>query len=317
MGAPQARVQLTGDCLDIEWPALASCTGLRARCWLRDGTVHESSRWTAVPAAANRFRTRCGPLDVEVELMPARGCARLRVEVATTAEVDVARVAVAADARRAGGDLTWVLANGYQSWDLSGHVPAAGGTRESWWTVALAGGPGVAAPPTVGWVSWYHLGPWVTRDDVLAHADLLAAEPFRGLGYRLVQVDDGWQETYGEWRPNTKFPGGLAPLSAELGRRGQVAGLWLAPFLVSVAADLDRDAPDDWFVIDPATGERAVDERHRVFGPMHVLDASRPGVRAYLHDLFAGLASAGIRYFKVDFLYAGAFAGLGALRAGM
>src|SRR5215472_8058764 len=391
MGAPQARVQLTGDRLDIEWPALASCTGLRARCWLRDGTVHESSRWTAVPAAANRFRTRCGPLDVEVELMPARGCARLRVEVATTAEVDVARVAVAADARRAGGDLTWILANGYQSWDLSGHVPAAGATRESWWTVALAGadgaglaaaaakartcctqftiaggvlsvvwreaetleplptlfagpagtrwrgetlllaagpdvrtcltslvgGPGLPAPATAGWLSWYHLGPWVRREDVLAHADLLASEPFRGLGYRLVQVDDGWQETYGEWRPNTKFPGGLAALGEELGRRGQVAGLWIAPFLVGVAADVAQEAPDDWFVRDPITGGRAIDERHRAFGPMYALDATNPAVRAHLRDLFAGFARAGIRYFKIDFLYAGAYAGLAALRGGV
>jgi alpha-galactosidase len=40
-------------------------------------------------------------------------------------------------------------------------------------------------------------------------------------------------------------------------------------------------------------------------------------VRAYLRDLFAEFARAGIRYFKVDFLYAGAYAGLGALRSGM
>jgi hypothetical protein len=182
---------------------------------------------------------------------------------------------------------------------------------------SLLGGPGVPAPATIGWLSWYHLGPWVRREDVLAHADILAAEPFRGLGYRLVQVDDGWQETYGEWRPNTKFPGGLAPLSVELGRRGQVPGLWIAPFLVGVAADVAQDAPDDWFVRDPITDGRAIDERHRAFGPMYALDASNPAVRAHLRDLFAGFARAGIRYFKIDFLYAGAYAGLAALRAGV
>jgi hypothetical protein len=391
MGAPRARVQLTGDRLDLEWPALASWTGLTARCWLRDGAVHESSRWTAVPAAANRFRTRCGPLDLEVELQPRDGCVRLRAEASAAAEVDVGRVAVAARASGVREDLAWVLANGYQSWDPSGHLPAAGGTRESWWTVALAGaggaglaaaatgartcctqftvagnvlsvvwreaetleslptlfagpagtrwrgesvllaagpdvrtclasilgGPGVPAPATMGWLSWYHLGPWVGREDVLAHADLLAAAPFRELGYRLVQVDDGWQETYGEWRPNAKFPGGLEALSQELARRGQVPGLWTAPFLVGVAADVAERAPDDWFVRDPITGARAIDERHRAFGPMYALDASNPAVQAYLRELFAGFARAGFRYFKIDFLYAGAYGGLAGLRAGV
>jgi alpha-galactosidase len=48
-----------------------------------------------------------------------------------------------------------------------------------------------------------------------------------------------------------------------------------------------------------------------------MLDASRPAVQAYLRDLFAGFYDAGIRYFKIDFLYAGACAGLAALRAGV
>jgi hypothetical protein len=391
MGAPPARVQLTGGRLDLDWPALASGTDLTVRCWLRDGTVHESSRWRAVPTAANRFQTRCGPLDLNVELQPGDGCVRLRAEASPVEDVEVARVAVAFRARGHGDELAWVLTNGYQSWDSSGYVPASGGTRESWWTVALAGagGAGLAAAATgarscctqftmadgvlsviwreaetleslpalfagpvgtrwrsepvllaagedvraslaallggpgrpgaagAGWLSWYHLGPWVRREDVLAHADILASEPFRGLGYRLVQVDDGWQETYGEWRPNTKFPGGLPALSQELRRRGQVPGLWTAPFLVGVAADVADTAPDDWFVRDPITGARAIDERHRAFGPMYALDASMPAVRDHLRDLFAGFARAGIGYFKIDFLYAGAFAGLAALRAGV
>jgi len=169
----------------------------------------------------------------------------------------------------------------------------------------------------VGWLSWYHFGPWVGHQDVLANADVLAMEDYRRLGYRVVQLDDGWQQTYGEWVPNTKFPGGLETLCRELRQRDQVPGLWTAPFLVSTAADLASEAPDDWFVMDPSTGERAVDSRHRVFGPLYVLNASVPDVRTYLRDLFAGFAAAGIRYFKIDFLYAGAYAGLQALRAGV
>jgi hypothetical protein len=391
MGAPEVRVQLSGDRLDLEWPALASCRELTARCGLRDGSVYESASWTAVPGPGDRFRAVCGPLLVQIELRADAGRVRVRPEAIATAEVDVARVEVSTRTRAAASDLPWVLYNGYQSWDRSGHLPVAGGVRESWWTVALLderggglaaaaaeakacctqftasgdlltivwreaemleasptlfagpsgarwrgdelvvgagpdaracladllGPPPPPAPVTQGWLSWYHFGPWVRREDVIAHADLLATEPYRGLGYRLVQIDDGWQEAYGEWLPNTKFPGGPADLCAELRRRDEVPGLWTAPFLVAVAADLAREAPEDWFIHDPLTGERAIDERHRAFGPMLMLDASRPGVQAHLRDLFAGLAAAGVRYFKIDFLYAGAHAGLSALRAGV
>jgi alpha-galactosidase len=391
MCAPPARVLLLGDRLDVDWPAMAACTNLVARCRLRDGTVHESVGWTAVGGSAGRFESACGPLDIELTLEATAECLLLQAAATARSEVEVAEVEVAAVAGWPGSDLGWVLANGYQSWDPSGHLRAAGGTRVSWWTIGLAddagagiaaaaddartcctrfaladgtfttswceaqtlesrpllfGGPAGAAwrsctvrltaarevraglrsllapvsprgATSIGWVSWYHFGPWVDQQDVLAHADLLASDAHRDLGYRLVQVDDGWQEAYGEWRPNTKFPGGLRALSEDLARRGQVAGLWTAPFLVSIAARLASEAPDDWFVADPETGERAIDPQHRLFGPMLVLDASRPAVQAHLRDLFAGFHDAGIRYFKIDFLYAGAYAGLRALRAGM
>jgi Melibiase/Helicase HerA, central domain len=390
MGAPQARAQLTDGRLDAEWPARASWAGLVARCTLRDGTVFESEGWAPLPGPRRRFRAVCGPLAVEIELEPSDGRIRTLAEATALAEVDVAELMLSGRVE-AGSGMPWVLYNGYQSWDPAGHLPADGGTRESWWTIGLAdaSGAGLVAgaasaeqsctrftvgdgvlravwceaeglesrpslirgpegtrwrsdpllvttgddvrrclaavapgsalsmPAPVGWLSWYHFGPWVTGDQVLAHAALLAGEPYRDLGYRLVQVDDGWQETYGEWRPNTKFPGGLGALSEAITRRGQVPGLWLAPFLVGAAADVALHAPDDWFVVDPATGERAVDDRHRVFGPMYVLDASRPAVRNHLRDLFAALYDDGLRYFKIDFLYAGAYAGLAALRAGM
>ena len=391
MGVPQARVELAGGRLDVEWPAMASCTGLVARCRLRDGTVHESDGWAAAPGADARFVAICGPLVVEAELQPRDGHVRMSAEAVARSDADVAHLSISAGVEVAGRDLAWVLYNGYQSWDAAGHLPAAGGIRESWWTIGLAdaAGAGIVAaatgarssctrftvtegvlsviwcdtegldsspslfrgpagtrwrsdpvlvapgadvrtclgslihrsprsmPVPVGWLSWYHYGPWVRREDVLAHSELLASDGYRRLGYRLVQIDDGWQEAYGEWRPNTKFPGGLRPVSEELSRRGQVAGLWIAPFLVGAAADVASEAPEDWFVHDPATGERSVDTRHRAFGPMYVLDASSPAVQRHLRDLFAGFAEDGIRYFKIDFLYAGAYAGLAALRAGL
>jgi alpha-galactosidase len=168
-----------------------------------------------------------------------------------------------------------------------------------------------------GWLSWYHLGPWVQPEDILEHSLLLAGHPYRELGYDVVQLDDGWQEAYGDWVPNAKFRGGFRPLAEQLAARGQTLGVWTAPFLVSEVSELAADAPDDWFVFDPTTGRRAVDPRQVVFGPMHILDASNPAVRDHLRDTFRKLYEQGVRYFKADFLYAGGYPGIGALRAGM
>ncbi|MBJ7612833.1 MAG: alpha-galactosidase [Candidatus Dormibacteraeota bacterium] len=181
---------------------------------------------------------------------------------------------------------------------------------------AMARG-GLPATPVRGWVSWYHFGPFVTRDDVVEHSRLLAEGTFSQLGYRLIQLDDGWQQAYGEWTPNTKFPGGIRSLAEEVESRGQCLGIWTAPFLVSAAAEIAEQAPTEWFVTDPATGERLIEERHRVFGPMFALDASQSGVQEYLKDLYAGMYEAGVRFFKADFLYAGAYAGSRALAAGL
>jgi alpha-galactosidase len=168
-----------------------------------------------------------------------------------------------------------------------------------------------------GWLSWYHLGPWVQPEDILEHSRLLAGHPYRELGYDVVQLDDGWQEAYGDWVPNAKFRGGFRPIAGQLAARGQTLGVWTAPFLVSEVSQLATTAPDDWFVFDPTTGKRAVDPRQVVFGPMHILDASNPEVRAHLRDTFQELHEQGVRYFKADFLYAGGYPGVGALRAGV
>lgn len=395
MGGPQARVRWCGQRLDIEWPAIAaSCTELRAWCRTRDGFLHHSTAWARSQDDPDRFTSRCGPLWLRLSVQAGDDHVCLRADATLDVEADILEVAVTARPALPGGAPSWVVHNGYQSWDPAGVARAADGRVDSWWTIVLADGagagiaaaastarcsctmfsladgvlgaiwrepealetprtlfggppatawrseevrmaaardarerlgtlltvgppPAAAATPTIGWLSWYHFGPWVRREDVLANAALLAGDSYRRLGYRLVQVDDGWQQAYGEWVPNAKFPGGLEPLAAALEAQGQVAGLWTAPFLVSVAADLATEAPDDWFVSDPSTGERAVDSRQRVFGPMHILDASVPAVQAHLQDLFCSLRRAGFRYFKIDFLYAGAYAGTAALRAGV
>jgi Melibiase len=226
-------------------------------------------------------------------------------------------------------DITWCEAPGAHSsrplrrlgegetWQPDGLLLDAGPNVRA----ALGGlsPPEVPAPPAQvprGWLSWYHFGPWITRQDVISNARALL-DGGQGPDHRLILIDDGWQEAYGDWVPNTKFPGGLRSLCDELRPLGFTVGAWTAPFLVSAVSDLARTAPEDWFVHEAATGERYVDPRHVVFGPMHVLDGRHPAVREHLRDTFDGLYQDGVRYFKVDFLYAAAHGGLQSLRQGL
>lgn len=167
-----------------------------------------------------------------------------------------------------------------------------------------------------GWLSWYHFGPWVSAEELLENSARVAAGVVPGITNPVIQLDDGWQMAYGDWRPNTRFRD-LGSVCDALRDRGQTAGIWTAPFLVSVSSDLDANAPEGWFVRDQKSGARLVDDRHTVFGPMHVLDARVPAVRAHLERVFAQLRADGFGYFKIDFLYAGAYAGVDALRAGV
>src|SRR5262249_17937710 len=144
MGAPEARVQLTGERLDLEWPAVASCTDLAIRCGRGDGTAYGSTGWTA--EADGRFRTTCGPLEVQIAVEPTDGCVRLQAEVTALVDVDVARVVLSATPVAVDTELAWVLYNGYQSWDAAGVLPAGSTQRESWWTVALADADGAGLP---------------------------------------------------------------------------------------------------------------------------------------------------------------------------
>jgi alpha-galactosidase len=169
--------------------------------------------------------------------------------------------------------------------------------------LGAAMGARVAADSPVGWCSWYHLYTRVTARDVTENAAELARHP--ELGVRFVQLDDGYQAAVGDWLDvNDKFPGGLAPVAADLRARGFSPGLWTAPFFAAARSRLLRAHPD-W---------RLRDERgHPVqcgFNPMwgartHALDLTHPEVLAWLGETFAHLFGLGFEFFKVDFLYAG------------
>lgn len=172
-----------------------------------------------------------------------------------------------------------------------------------------------------GWESWYHYGLFVGADDVLANARALRARYHDADDFDLVQIDDGWQQTYGAWWPNDRFPNDLGLLVDELGGLGCRTGLWVAPFRVQPdAPGLATDHPE-WMLHD-VDGRRIVAGRQDSW----VLDASNPDARAWISELGRAIRAWGFHMVKVDFCYLGALqgrrhdpqmTGIEAMRAGL
>jgi alpha-galactosidase len=240
-------------------------------------------------AQAERWRTAILPS------LPAAGRAGLTVRVGTLEE----RLVVPAGGTPALEPLL-LVAGADATATLQRYVAAVAAR-----TSPLRDAP-VASP--TGWWSWNAFFDAVTEARVLDHAALLKGE-LEALGFGLVELDDGYEQRWGEWETTDaqRFPSGLSGLAQQVRASGLAFGLWLAPLLVDEQAPLALDHPA-WFVQD-ANGAPL---RHTQLGvprPCLVLDPTHPEAAAHLTGLFQRLSQAGVSLFKLDFLYAGALPG--------
>ena len=183
--------------------------------------------------------------------------------------------------------------------------------------LAIAGrasGARASRAPPRGWCSWYHLGLAVTEDDIRRHAAFVSSrlpQLTRGTtksNRAVIQLDDGWMprwQRWGDWVPNEAFAGGFSAMVQAVRRRRLRAGIWLAPFLVAADSQLAADHPD--WLVRGEDGTKLLDPR--LGRAYHVLDVTHPDAAAHLTSVFAGLRRDGFTYYKIDFLYAGAYEG--------
>lgn len=174
---------------------------------------------------------------------------------------------------------------------------------------ALAGHEGRARPwraePITGWESWYYYGLLdIEPQSVLANAKLLREWFPPPSPCNLVQLDDGWQVTYGAWVPNDRFPTDLRKLVWGIEALDCRAGLWLAPFMVQPNGPGIGTEHADWCVKGP-DGMPIVDRMGR-----WALDASNPKVVEQLRRVGDRVRRWGFSMVKLDFLYLGAIEGV-------
>jgi hypothetical protein len=167
---------------------------------------------------------------------------------------------------------------------------------EGYGDLLARGGRPVGEVPT-GWNSWDYYQGAVTMDDIRAEMAAINASPLRGR-LKYVTLDMGWENCWGDWRPNRKFPESPADIAREIRAAGFEPGIWLAPLQASTYLPRLRHERD--MLCRQPDGEPIIASGN---GSCTLLDPTHPQTEAWLHDTCHGLREAGFSLFKVDYIY--------------
>ena len=152
------------------------------------------------------------------------------------------------------------------------------------------------------WCSWYSYYEKVSWDVL---ADQLPG--LVELGFTTLQIDDGWQENVGDWRPNTKFGHDLPACVQFISDLGVTPGLWIAPFIAREGTPFLEAHPEAF--VHGENGKLAI-AGYNWGGPYYALDTTHPLAQEFLRETIGALVGAGIRYLKTDFINAAAIDGV-------
>jgi alpha-galactosidase len=159
-------------------------------------------------------------------------------------------------------------------------------------------------PVPTGWCSWYIYRADVSEADImqnLAMAALLSHE----LPLEVIQLDEGYESTWGDWTDyNERFDHPLPWLASRIEGSGFTPGLWLSPFTVHPRSEIARAHPD-WLLRDHRGRPVSAGLLFSFIG--RILDPTHPGVQDHVRQLVeTAVEEWGYPYLKLDFLYAAA-----------
>lgn len=150
------------------------------------------------------------------------------------------------------------------------------------------------AHPSV-FCTWYYYGLSVTYEDVKMNLKEMRE---KSLPFDVFQLDEGWEVTLGEWKPNQKFPKTMKELAAEIKEAGYRPGIWTSPFVASETATMWQEHPD-WKLCDKEGNPCLFPMNGTIY---HVLDITNPGTWEYLYELYHMMTFEwGYTYHKLDF----------------
>jgi hypothetical protein len=179
-------------------------------------------------------------------------------------------------------------------------VVGAGTPHEALETYAdeVRAAKGITLPgaPFSGWDSWYTgIETGLTEEYARANADGLA-KWFGPFGLASMQLDWGWNDTWGDWNASPSFPSGIPAAAGYIGDRGLVPEVWVAPFSASEASQVYKDHPG-WYRPRNLYGQIAMPS------DIHPMDLANPEVAARYVEVAKRLSGWGFGSVKMDFAY--------------
>ena len=151
------------------------------------------------------------------------------------------------------------------------------------------------------WCSWYSFYKEINEKKIQGVLKSLGDLPFD-----VIQIDDGWQVSPGDWIPNAKFPNGMDGIAANIRATGRKAGLWMAPLSVGETSSIYKEHPD-WLL--KGFDGKPVHAGFEWGGNVYALDATHPEAAEWLENTIRTVVSWGYEYLKLDFIYAGGLPG--------
>jgi len=151
--------------------------------------------------------------------------------------------------------------------------------------------------PVVGWCSWYDLGQNITEDSILNTIEAFVSIKDQ-VKVDVIQIDDGFQKTIGDWEPNERFSNGFGKIIDRIKAANAIPGIWLAPLAVHESTGI-IDTHPDWFQRD-AKGE-LLGECNNWGAKGRWLDPTHPEVQEFLRQIIKVNKAHGFEYFKIDF----------------
>jgi hypothetical protein len=212
--------------------------------------------------------------------------------------------------------LDGVRLEAHQSRTLETLLIRAGDWQDSMkvWAAACAAATGVKAlrPPLTGYCSWYQFYTKITVEQIKRAAAEFAQWPVPP-GGRTIQIDDGYQITAGDWRPNARFEKEWSALPKQIEAAGSIPGLWLAPLAVQRRHSICTEHPD-WLqrggdgtpvVSFSNWGWCARDDLPAgdMSEPTYFLDPDHPEAREFIFKMISDAVASGWKYLKLDFTY--------------
>jgi hypothetical protein len=160
-----------------------------------------------------------------------------------------------------------------------------------------------AQHPYMGWSSWSFFRDHPTEDIIKAQADALVAAKLPALGYRYINVDDGWSDGFDDHgipKPNlNRFPGGMDGMAKYMHRQGLLFGIYLNPGITDklltqnpIVAGTTSHIAD---IIDTTKAGSTRRGSYRI-------DFTKPAAAAYIQSQVKQFDAWGVDFIKFDFV---------------